>query len=96
MLSGGKRLIPILGFKIYGKSPTLKGNAKTIYISLKMAKMEIYAEKKNMKKAVLNSHKTPRVVSVGWVGLWKNNGVPSEFGKIRETGNMCHVMTIDE
>ena len=49
-----------------------------------------------MKKAVLNAHKTPRVVSVGWVGLWKNNGVPSEFGKIRETGKMCHVMTIDE
>ena len=46
MLSGGKRLIPILGFKIHEKSPTLKGNAKTIYISLKMAKMEIYAEKK--------------------------------------------------
>ena len=35
-----------------------------------------------MKKAVLNSHKTPRVVSVGWVGLWKHNGVLSEFGKI--------------
>ena len=49
-----------------------------------------------MKKAVLNSHKTPRVVSMGWVGLWKHNGVLSEFEKIRETGKMCHVMSIDE
>ena len=30
------------------------------------------------------------------VGLWKHNGVLSEFGKIRETGKMCHVMSIDE
>ena len=36
--------------------------------------------------------KTPKVVSVGCVGLWKHNGVLSEFGKIRETGKMCHVM----
>ena len=49
-----------------------------------------------MKKAVLKSHKMPRVVSVGWVGLWKHNGVLSEFGKIRETGKTCHVMSIDE
>ena len=49
-----------------------------------------------MKKAVLNSQKTLRVVSVRWVGLWKHNGVLSEFGKIRETGKMCHVMSIDE
>ena len=41
-------------------------------------------------------NKTPKVVSVGCVGLWKHNGVPSEFGKIRETGKMCHVMSIDE
>ena len=41
--------------------------------------------------------KTPKVVSVGCVGLWKHNGVLSEFGKIRETGKMCfHVMSIDE
>ena len=41
-------------------------------------------------------NKTPKVVSVGCVGLWKHNGVLSEFGKIRETGKMCHVMSIDE
>ena len=40
--------------------------------------------------------KTPKVVSVGCVGLWKHNGVLSEFAKIRETGKMCHVMSIDE
>ena len=44
----------------------------------------------------VNLHKTPKVVSVGCVGLWKHNGVLSEFGKIRETGKMCHVMSIDE
>ena len=31
-------------------------------------------------KSSLN--KTPKVVSVGCVGLWKNNGVLSEFGKL--------------
>ena len=41
-------------------------------------------------------NKTPKVVSVGCVGLWKHNSVLSEFGKIRETGKMCHVMSIDE
>ena len=41
-------------------------------------------------------NKTPKVVSVGCVGLWKHNGILSEFGKIRETGKMCHVMSIDE
>ena len=45
-------------------------------------------------KILLN--KTPKVVSVGCVVLWKHNGVLSEFGKIRETGKMCHVMSIDE
>ena len=30
-------------------------------------------------------NKTPKVVSVGSVGLWKHNGVLSEFGEIRET-----------
>ena len=29
-------------------------------------------------------------------GLWKHNGVLCEFGKIRKTGKMCHVMSIDE
>ena len=43
-----------------------------------------------------SKNKTPKVVSVGCVGLWKHNGVLSEFGKIRETGKMCHVMSIDE
>ena len=52
--------------------------------------------RKKYEKAVLNSRKTPRVVSVGWVALWKHNGVLSEFGKIRETGKICHVMSIDE
>ena len=28
--------------------------------------------------------KTPKVVSVGCVGLWKHNDVLSEFGKIRK------------
>ena len=42
-------------------------------------------------------NKTPKVVSVGCVGPWNHiNGVLSEFGKIRETGKMCHVMSIDE
>ena len=41
-------------------------------------------------------NKTPKVVSVGCVDLWKHNGVLSEFGKIGETGKMCHVMSIDE
>ena len=41
-------------------------------------------------------NKTPKVVFVGCVGLWKHNGVLSEFGKIKETGKMCHVMSIDE
>ena len=44
----------------------------------------------------LKENKTPKVVSVGCVGLWKHNGVLSEFGKIRETGKICHVMSIDE
>ena len=42
------------------------------------------------------NNKTPKVVSVGCVGLWKHNGVLSEAGKVRETGKMCHVMSIDE
>ena len=41
-------------------------------------------------------NKTPKVVSVGCIGPWKHNGLLSEFGKIRETGKMCHVMSIDE
>ena len=41
--------------------------------------------------AFLGYNKTPKVVSVGCVGLWKHNGVVSEFGKI-----LCHVMSIDE
>ena len=40
-----------------------------------------------------SSNKTPKVVSVGCVVPWKHNGVLSEFGKIRETGKMCHVMS---
>ena len=49
-----------------------------------------------LSSAGLTSNKTPKVVSVGCVGPWKHNGVLSEFGKIRETGKMCHVMSIDE
>ena len=45
-------------------------------------------------KTFLN--KTRKVVSVGCVGPWKHKGVLSEFEKIRETGKMCHVMSIDE
>ena len=44
----------------------------------------------------ITGNKTPKVVSVGCVDLWNHNGVLSEFGKIRETGKMCHVMSIDE
>ena len=44
----------------------------------------------------LKENKTPKVVSVSCVGLWKHNGVLSEFGKTGETENMCHVMSIDE
>ena len=42
------------------------------------------------------AHKTPKVVPVGCVGLWKHNGVISEFGKIRKIRKMCQVMSIDE
>ena len=55
--------------------------------------------KSSLKKvSIINfdPNKTPKVVSVGCIGLWKHNGVLSEFGKIRETGKMCHVMSIDE
>ena len=48
------------------------------------------------KKSENSLNKTTKVVSVGCVGLSKHNGVLSEFGKIRETGKMCHVMSIDE
>ena len=34
---------------------------------------------------VFNINKTPKVVSVGCVGLWKHNSVLSEFKNIRET-----------
>ena len=41
--------------------------------------------------------KTPKVVSVGCVGLWKHNSILSDFKNIRETtGKMCHVMSIDD
>ena len=52
---------------------------------------------KGLSDTRLISNKTPKVVSVGCVGLWKHNGVLSEFKKIREiTGKMCHVMSIDD
>ena len=35
-------------------------------------------------------NKTPKVVSVGCVGLWKNNGVLSEFGKINRKDVSCY------
>ena len=41
-------------------------------------------------------NKTPKFVPVGCIGLWKHNSVLSEFGKIRESGKMCHVISIDE
>ena len=43
---------------------------------------------------VLN--KTPQVVSVGCIGVYKGNVVLCECGKMREMGKMCHVMSIDE
>ena len=45
---------------------------------------------------ICDQNKMPKVISVGCVGPWKHNGVLSEFGKIRETGKICHVMSIDE
>ena len=41
-------------------------------------------------------HKTPKVVPVGCIGLWKHDGILSEFGKIGKIRKMCHVMGIDE
>ena len=55
----------------------------------------VYLEKE-LGNPKITTNKTPKVVSVGCVGLWKHNGVLTEFGKIRETGKMCHVMSIDE
>ena len=52
--------------------------------------------KDSLMESILKENKTPKVVSVGCVGLLKHNGVLCEFGKIRETGKMCHVMSIDE
>ena len=40
--------------------------------------------KKSRVKTKSKNNKTPKVVSVGCVGLWKHNGVLSEFGKIRK------------
>ena len=40
-------------------------------------------------------NKRSKVVPVGCIGLWKHNGVPSEFRKIREIGKMCHIMSIE-
>ena len=56
----------------------------------------LYCKWYSKRLTVPEKDKTPKVVSVGCVGLWKHNGVLSEFGKIRETGKMCHVMSIDE
>ena len=33
---------------------------------------------------------------MGCLGLWKHNGVISEFGIIRKIRKMCQVMSIDE
>ena len=41
-------------------------------------------------------NKTPQVVSVGCLGLYKGNVVLCECGKMREMGKMCDVMSIDE
>ena len=41
-------------------------------------------------------HKTPKVVPVGCIGLWRHNGILSEFGKIGKIRKMRHVMSIDE
>ena len=41
-------------------------------------------------------NKMPKVVPIGCIGLWKHNGVLSEFGKISEIGKMFHVMSINE
>ena len=40
-------------------------------------------------------NKTSKVVPVRCIGLWKHNGITSEFGKIREIGKMCHIMSIE-
>ena len=41
-------------------------------------------------------NKMPKVIPMGCIGLWKHNGVLSEFGKIRKIRKMCHVMSLDE
>ena len=41
-------------------------------------------------------NKALKVVPVGCIGLWKHNGVLSEFGKIRKIRKMCHVVSLDE
>ena len=41
-------------------------------------------------------NRTPKVGPVGCIGLWKHNGVLSEFRKIKKIGKMCRVMRIDE
>ena len=61
--------------------------------ALKINLVSLFPKRTNRKD---DFNKTPKVVSVGCVGLRKHNGVLSEFGKIRETGKMCHVMSIDE
>ena len=40
-------------------------------------------------------NKMSKVVPVRCIGLWKHNGITSEFGKIREIGKMCHIMSIE-
>ena len=49
-----------------------------------------------MKTPAVAANKTPKVVPLGCIGLWKHNSALSEFGKIRKIGKMCHVMSIDE
>ena len=44
------------------------------------------AETPSVVEQNLYKYKTPKVVSVGCVGLWKNNGVLSEFGKLGKPG----------
>ena len=50
----------------------------------------------SLAEASLSFNKTPQVVSVGCIGVYKGNVVLCECGKMREMGKMCHVMSIDE
>ena len=62
----------------------LKKSYHTQLARKKVKIMTIVYLEKELGNPKITTNKTPKVVSVGCVGLWKHNGVLSEFGKIRE------------